>query len=122
MTTSSLQKCLRSSAFLAIAACLFFFATGHARGREHAPPDVDGVPTVLTCELDGFRYEYHVPTGTESLYASDESRLVNVIEEHRATADACRRALEERCGVARLEVLRGRYGDTIRRLHSLGYL
>lgn len=85
----------------------------------------DAVPSsVLVGDADGFRYEYHIPTGREGLYDADADprRLVNVLPRHTETAAKCRRALEEKLQVPSLESLRARYADEIRRLHALGYL
>jgi hypothetical protein len=122
MTTPHPKKYRRNLALLATVAALGLFAAGLAQARQ-LPADEDP-PAVLTCRLDGYRYEYHVPTGTESLYEdrADAPRFVNLLAEHRATADACRHELEVRYRVAGLDLLRARYGDTIRRLHSMGYL
>src|SRR5438128_1031949 len=81
---------------------------------------------VLSCERDGFRYEFHLPTGREALYRLDAGTpggsLDNVIAQHAPTAAACRDRLQQELGVRDLEDLRVRYADAIRRLHALGYL
>jgi hypothetical protein len=79
---------------------------------------------VVVREMDGFRYEYHIVTGSECLIdLGDRSRIVhNVLQEHPAIAAACRKALEAELGVDDLQELRTSHAETIRRLQSLGYL
>jgi hypothetical protein len=86
--------------------------------------NVDELPMVLVQEQDGFRYEYHVPTGRAALYraAEDPHGLANVLLEHPDRAESCRRALQTRLRVSDLESLRARYQGTIDRLKALGYL
>ncbi len=117
------QKCRRNLALLLIAA-----AVGAAFGasRHAAEIDDDRVETaaaVVCCDRDGLRYEYHVPTGGESLHdaKNDPDGLVNVIRDHEDVAAACRLELEGRLGVAALSDLRAGYADTIRRLRAVGY-
>ncbi len=78
----------------------------------------------MVIESDGFRYEYHVPTGAEALYevAGDPRCLKDVLAANRERGTSLRRELERRVGVGDLGDLRCRYEDTIRRLHALGYL
>jgi len=88
-----------------------------------APPT--SMPTsVVTIDDDGYRYAYHVPTGTETLFElrDDPRMLHNVRDEHPQTARRLRAALELRLHVESLDLLRTRAADTIRRLQSLGYL
>src|SRR2546428_313603 len=82
------------------------------------------MPTVLVEEQAGFRYEYHVPSGGETLYdlARDPDRLVNVMSAYPEQAAACRRELTRRLGVADLEELRRPHAETIRKRRALGYL
>jgi hypothetical protein len=77
---------------------------------------------VVAAERDGFRYEYHVLTGHEALYATRGDLMTNVIEGHRGTAASIRAALEAELGGVGLETLRANHADSIRRLRALGYL
>jgi hypothetical protein len=119
------KKCRRNLALLLIAA-----AGGAALGASRhaaAPVDdrvaTDAAASVVSCDRDGLRYEYHVPTGGESLHdaKNDPDGLVNVIRDHEDIAAACRLELEGRFGVSALSDLRAGYADTIRRLHAVGY-
>jgi hypothetical protein len=122
MTTQLTQKCRRSLVLVTLGLAVCLVASGAAHSVTGAAA-AEQPATVLVHELDGYRFEYHVPTGTETLYAADaEAAFVNVLSEHEDVAARCRTALESRLGVERLEVLRARYADTVRRLHALGYL
>jgi hypothetical protein len=122
MSSSLFRKCRRGLALLLVAAtglaCVFAF--GRTGAESGAAADLD----LLSMDLDGFRYEYHVPTGREGLYDDqrDPHELVNVLPEHEATAAACRRALVQKLNVTSLESLRARHADATRQLASLGYL
>ena len=97
---------------------------GYLGWRATRAPEQASIPSVLVHEHAGFRYEYHVPTGRESLYdaARDPRGLTNLIEQHRDVAATCRRALEQENHVGTLDELRARYEAEIRRLRALGYL
>jgi hypothetical protein len=116
------QKCrvLLACGVLAAAVAGAVAATA---GRDREAADAD-VPGLYCCEAEGFRYEYHAPTGCEGLYElrPGPDGAVDVIESHADVAARCRSALREKLRVARLEDLRAQYADTIRRLQALGYL
>jgi hypothetical protein len=75
-------------------------------------------------DAEGFRYEYHAPTGKEGLYElrTDPNCLASVLKDHEDVAKRCRAALAQDLKVEHLEELRARYADEIRRLEALGYL
>ena len=79
---------------------------------------------VVSTERDGFRYEYHAPSGRESLFdlRRDPQCLVNVASAYAGVVRACRGELEQSLGVKSLEELRAPYAETIRRLEAMGYL
>lgn len=79
---------------------------------------------VVSTERDGFRYEFHAPSGRESLFDlnRDPRCLVNVAASHAAVVSACRVELETSLGVKSLEDLRAPYAESIRRLEAMGYL
>jgi hypothetical protein len=120
----SAQKWRFGFAFLSVVICAFAFASIPSVAKPIASQPVASVPALLSFDRDGFRYEYHVPSGREWLYmpAHDASGLTNVIGEHEEVAVVCRRALGARYGVSDLGVLRARWSETIRRLQALGYL
>ena len=97
---------------------------GYAAWRATRAPQEVAPPSLLVHEHAGFRYEYHVPTGRESLYdaARDPRGLTNLIAQHRDVAAICRQALEHENHVASLDELRARYDAEMRRLRALGYL
>jgi hypothetical protein len=124
MTTSLAKKCRRGFALLLVATAAAAGGVAFARSSGAAATTVaSAVPAVISCERDGLRYEYHVPTGGETLYDAerDPRGLVNVLRGHEETAAACRRDLAARFGVADVTDLRAGYADTIRRLRTLGY-
>ncbi len=94
-----------------------------ARASSDAAAD-DPSAAVVSIDADGFRYAYHVTTGTEALFdlRDDPRQLRDVLPEHPELAKSLRRAVEERLHVESLDALRRRHADTIRRLQSLGYL
>ena len=96
------------------------FAFWRARRDRATVPN----PALLVHVHEGFRYEYHVPTGREGLYdaALDPRGIRNVLAEHREVAAICRHVLEQEQQVESLDVLRERYAEEIRRLRALGYL
>jgi hypothetical protein len=118
------KKCRRNLALLLVAASAvaggFVF---HATPAVAKAANADTAPAVVTCDRDGLRYEYHVPTGGETLHdlARDPRGLVNVLHDHEDVAAACRVDLARRLGVSSLADLRAGYADTIRRLHAVGY-
>ncbi len=116
-------KCRRGFALLLVAAALGIGGAAFARSTAVPAVTDPSMPSVLTCERDGLRYEYHVPTGGETLYDAerDPRGLVNLLRGREETAAACRRDLASRFGVADVSELRAGYSDTIRRLHTLGY-
>jgi len=83
-------------------------------------------PSVLTRETAAFRYEYHLVTGRESLFAKCDGtrRFVDVSGENAAAVAACRRAIQAELGVGDLSDLRrpDEDRDAIARLRAIGYL
>jgi hypothetical protein len=82
-------------------------------------------PPVVSWDDDGgYRYEYHIPTGTEFLYDvnADPRGLVNLIAREGTRAARCRHSLETKLSVQNLEELRAPYAEKIKRLRALGYL
>jgi hypothetical protein len=119
MSTSPFTKCRLGLAFALL-------VSGLVGGVLFARPDESSAACidVLTTELDGFRYEYHVPTGRECLYDADRDPrgLVNLLPDHEDAAAKCRRELLAKLHVADLELLRARHADATRQLAALGYL
>jgi hypothetical protein len=119
------KKCRRNLALLLVAASVAVggMAIRFADSAAQPVEDDGAPPSVVSCVVDGLRYEYHVPTGGESLHeiARDPNGLVNVLHDHEDVAAVCRRDLAARYGVSRLSDLRAGYADTIRRLHAVGY-
>jgi hypothetical protein len=68
-------------------------------------------PAVVVRVQDGFRYEFHVVTGSECLIdLNDRTQVVrNVLPEHRDLAAQCRASLSQEFGVSDLEELRAGY-------------
>ena len=96
------------------------FAASRTGAPAHAERDI------LTYDTTGFRYEYQVVTGRESLFenCTGTRRFVDVSAGHAGTVAACRRALAEELGVSELSVLRRPDvdRDEIARLRAIGYL
>ena len=122
MPLASTQK------YRTVLACLVVASVAVATVTAFAWPAKDvaaeATPGLYCYEADGFRYEYHAPTGHEGLYdlRTGPDALVDVLRRHADVAERCRRALEAKLQVNSLDSLRGEYGDTIRRLKALGYL
>jgi len=118
----------RSQKYRLILACAVVVtavaATATALTRPATETAAGATPGLYCYEADGFRYEYHAPTGCEGLYDVRSAPGVDddVLHRHRDVAARCRRALERKLGVASLDSLSAEYADTIRRLHALGYL
>jgi hypothetical protein len=118
----------RSQKYRLILACAVVVTAAAATAAAFARPAKEtaaaAAPGLYRYEADGFRYEYHAPTGGEGLYDLRSAGGVgdDVLDRHRDVAARCRRALERKLGVESLESLRAEYADTIRRLHALGYL
>ena len=91
-------------------------------GAALAPHEISA--GMYAYDAEGFRYEYHAPTGREGLYElrSDPNCLASVLKDHEDLAKRCRAALAKDLDVEKLEDLRARYADEIRRLKALGYL
>jgi hypothetical protein len=125
MPTDALHKSRRTYACAALLAVAAAAAVWVARTGDASPQiDVGSSSGVVACRIGQFRYEYHAPSGTESLFdlKADPNCLVNVMSAHSTTADECRLTLREHLGVADLSELRSNYTDSIRRLQALGYL
>jgi len=99
-------------------------ATATAFARPATDVTTGSVPGLYCYESDGFRYEYHAPSGYEGLYEIPRTPgpVVDVIDRHRDVAARCRRALEEKLNVASLASLREEFSGIIHRLRALGYL
>src|SRR5262245_16737398 len=104
-------------------ACIAIIAAALATGAWYSQRNRDGpvdtasaVHGLVAYRLGGFRYEYHAPTGTESLFdlTKDPKCVVNVLRDHRAVAAECRHRLESHLGVSDLESLRADHAETIR--------
>ena len=126
MPTTRSRKYRRNLALLllAAAAAVGGVAFGTTRHAVAATSNVAAAaPSVVSCERDGMRYEFHVPTGGERLTdpANDPNGLVNLVRDRPDVAAACRRDLAKRLGVSDISELRAEYADTVRRLHTLGY-
>jgi len=81
-------------------------------------------PGMYAYDAEGFRYEYHAPTGKEGLYelSRDPNCLASVLSDHQDVAKRCREALAKDLDVQKLDELRAKYADEIKRLEALGYL
>jgi len=95
--------------------------------RPHDSPGLsphETSPGMYTYDAEGYRFEYHAPTGKEGLYdlRTDPNCLTSVLKDHEDVAKRCRSALTQDLKIERLEELRARYADEIRRLEALGYL
>jgi hypothetical protein len=102
-------------------------ATAFVLLRRHDGPGLsphESSPGMYTYDAEGYRFEYHAPTGREGLYElrSDPNCLSSVLKQHEDVAKRCRAALAQDLNVERLEELRAKYADEIRRLEALGYL
>jgi hypothetical protein len=89
-----------------------------------ASPQDELPESVLSARCDGYLYEYHVPTGHESLFdlRREDRALSNVLRQHRDVAERCREQVLQEQKVAEFDELRVRYAAQIRRLRALGYL
>jgi hypothetical protein len=92
-----------------------------SRGQDAAAQRALGV---VSTERDGFRYEFHAPSGRESLFdiRRDPKCLVNLASSRTDVVAACRSEIEKSMGLRSIEELRAPYADTIHRLEALGYL
>jgi hypothetical protein len=125
MPMQSWTKSRIGAAFVLLAAAGgAVLALGTNAGREHDAAAAEKALGVVSTERDGFRYEYHAPSGRESLFdlRRDPQCLVNVASSHADLVGACRDELESSLGVKSLEELRAPYAETIRRLEAMGYL
>ena len=118
--TRPTQKPLSRWTFLLVVIAVVVAACASAMRRADTAPEASA--GVFRYDADGMRYEYHAPTGVESLFDLRGDPEADVIADHRGVAREYRKRLEERLGVADLDVLRERHAETIRRLHALGYL
>jgi hypothetical protein len=91
-------------------------------GSALSPHEIS--PGMYAYDADGYRYEYHAPTGREGLYelSRDPNCLASVLSDHEDVAKRCREALAKDLDVRTLEELRAKYADEIKRLEALGYL
>lgn len=123
-TTAPAQKWRVHLALLVIALGIGALIACAARGTPPVRVAGESRIPVVTLESEGFRYEFHVPTGTECLFDVnvDPRHRVNVISSNKDRARVQRVALEAKLGVQSLEDLRAPYADEIRRLEALGYL
>jgi hypothetical protein len=125
MSTKSWTNSRTGAAFVLLAAAGgAAFALGAKAYRALDPVAAEEALGVVSTQRDGFRYEYHAPSGRESLFdlAADPDCLVNVASSHAGLVVACRTELETSLGVKSIEELRAPYAETIRRLEAMGYL
>jgi len=122
MPLAAVQKCRTALALVVVTAAAVSTAAVFARPEKVVA--AEATPGLYCYESDGFRYEYHAPTGHEGLYDLRTGRksVVDVLGSHADVAARCRHALEAKLHVASLDSLRSEYGDTIRSLKALGYL
>jgi len=78
---------------------------------------------ILSTDRNGFRYEFHAPSGAERLFdlGRDPRCLVDIAAANPDVVIECRRQLLESAGATSLDELRAPYAETIRRLEALGY-
>jgi hypothetical protein len=124
MSMKSALKTRIGAAFVLLAAAggaAYALNSKAVRARETAAAKALGV--VFTVR-DGFRYEFHAPSGRESLFdlRRDPKCLVNVASSNTELLLACRDEIVTSAGVKSLDELRAPYAETIRRLEALGYL
>ena len=122
MTHSS--KCRRNLACAGILAAALATGAWYSQRVREDVVDTASCPGVVAYRMGSFRYEYHAPTGTESLFDLDRDPrcVVNVLRDNRQVAAECRRRIEAQLGISDLSSLRANHADTIRRLEALGYL
>jgi hypothetical protein len=122
MTLSS--KCRRNLACAGVVAVALATSAWYSERARGEVVDTASQPGVVAYRMGNFRYEYHAPSGTESLFDLDRDPrcVVNVIRENRTVAADCRRRIEAHLGISNLASLRANHADTIRRLEALGYL
>ena len=124
MSMQSALKTRIGAAFVLVAAlggAAFALNSKASRARETAAARALGVVFVVR---DGFRYEFHAPSGRESLFdlRRDPKCLVNVASSNNELLLSCREEIVTSAGVKSLDELRAPYAETIRRLEALGYL
>lgn len=124
MPVKSARKSRIAAAFLLLAAAggvAYALSAKANRGQSAAAERSLGVVSI---ERDGFRYEFHAPSGRESLFdvRRDPKCLVNLASSKTDVLAACRADLEKQMGLRSIEELRAPYAETIRRLEALGYL
>jgi hypothetical protein len=90
--------------------------------RPSAAPEHPAL--VVTREMDGFRYEYHVVFDRETLLdlRDGPQSVRNVLDQHPDVAAKCRHALEADLAVHDLSELRAPHDETVQRLKALGYV
>lgn len=78
---------------------------------------------LVSTESDGFRYEYHAPSGRERLFdlRRDPKCLNDVSPVYPDRVREYRSRLATKLGVTSLDELRAPYAETIRRLELMGY-
>src|SRR5262245_2493539 len=119
-------KSTRTRAALALLAAAVGVAVAFA---EQSARDADAADAarkslgIVSTDRDGFRYEFHAPSGSERLFdlRRDPGCLVDVSRSHPELVRACREELLESLGAKSLEELRAPYAETIRRLEAMGY-
>lgn len=124
MSMKSALKTRIGAAFVLLAAAggaAYALNSKATRARETAAAKALGVVFVVR---DGFRYEFHAPSGRESLFnlRRDPKCLVNVASSNNELLLSCRDEIVTSAGVKSLDELRAPYAETIRRLEALGYL
>jgi hypothetical protein len=79
---------------------------------------------IVSTERDGYRYEFHAPSGQERLFdlRSDPRCLNDIASAHAELVRSLRQQLLASLGAGSLEELRAPYSESIRRLEAMGYL
>jgi hypothetical protein len=118
------SKCRRNLACAGVIAAALATGAWYSQRAGGEMVDTASMPGVVAYRMGNFRYEYHAPTGTESLFDLDRDPrcVINVLRDNRTVAAECRRRIEAQLGIADLASLRAEHADTIRRLEALGYL
>jgi hypothetical protein len=108
-------------AVLAVAGASAWFAIS---ARAAGAVQVDEELGIVSCVVDGLRYEYYGTTEREALYdvSRDRRCTKNIIEQHPTAAARCRAVIEKELGPEKLAELRERFARSRERLRALGYL
>jgi hypothetical protein len=121
---------VRLVAWTIVALCMLLVTTFVVRDvmatdrSDEARVELDDSAAVLVLDHDGFRYTYHLISGTEGLFdiSHDRATLINLNSDRPRMCRRFREMLEAREKVADLSDLRERYRNEIEGLRALGYL